>query len=468
MTVVKKKKKRGAKKNRLGKVLFRLILLLGLMALIVFGAVKVFNWLSGVVTGNMEPVTVYYYDDVIGTLVPFEHKVDAGDGLPQAIIREICAGPAPGDHAVRTVAKGTRLLSLEIEDKTAVVNLSKEAQTPVPPCPEDASLLSMTNSLCGINGIETVRYQIEAVTPPIYWLETELTQEFRKQDIKAPDIEHFSVYFPEKRDRYVAREEVTVRKTDLVKDKARLVLQRFIQGPKLQALKGPLPKETKILGISFAGSKLTVNLSSTGLNLNTDAKGELLFAQSIVWTLTDIKNVRIVQFLVDGKTASSIGGHISFSDEFTRLDQRLIENPEESIGSTSIINLAADLGDGIYVIVPRIRFLTGPAFEREPLDKLFAGPDPTEKELELISCIPIDTELKDVKFGDGQIIIYLSSGATKTPNKATEETFVEQIVRTATETDENRLSRVSFFIDGEARESLPNGTPISKRARQSQ
>ncbi|MBP7732494.1 MAG: GerMN domain-containing protein [Caldisericia bacterium] len=468
MTVVKKKKKHGKKKNKLGRVLFRLILLLGLLALIIFLAVKAFSWLSGVVTGNQEPVTVYYYDDIIGTLVPFEHKVDASDGLPQAIVREICAGPAATDHAVRTVAKGTKLLSLEIVDKTAVVNLSGEAQTPVPPCPEDMSLLSITNSLCGVDGIESVRYQIDAVTPAIYWIETALNQEFRKQDLKIPAVEHFSVYFPEKRDRYVAREEVTVKKTDLVKDKARLVLQRFIQGPKLQALKGPLSKETKILGLTFAGSKLTINLSSAGLNLNTDAKGELLFAQSIVWTLTDIKNVRIVQFLVDGKPASSIGGHISFSDEFTRLDQRLIENPEESVGSTSIINLAADLGDGIYVIVPRIRFLTGPAFEREPLDKLFAGPSPTEKELEIISCIPIDTELKDIKFSDGQINVYLSAEATKTPNKAIEEAFIEQIVRTATETDENRLSRVTFFIDGEARESLPNGTPISKRARQVQ
>ncbi|NTU61773.1 MAG: GerMN domain-containing protein, partial [Caldiserica bacterium] len=339
MTVVKKKKKHGKKKNKLGKVLFRLILLLGIMALIIFLAVKAFDWLSGVVTGNMEPVTVYYYDDVIGTLVPCEHKVDTSDGLPQAIIREICTGPAPADHAVRTLAKGTRLLSLEIEDKIAIVNLSKEAQTPVPPCPEETSLLSITNSLCGVNGIEAVRYQIEAVTPAIYWLETELNQEFRKQDLKAPDIEHFSVYFPEKRDRYVAREEVTVRKTDLVRDKAKLVLQRFIQGPKLQALKGPLSKETKLLGISFAGSRLTVNFSSVGLNLNTDAKGELLFAQSIVWTLTDIKNVRYVQFLVDGKPVSSIGGHISFSDDFTRLDQRLIENPDESVGKADIINL---------------------------------------------------------------------------------------------------------------------------------
>lgn len=468
MTVVKKKKKHGKKKNKLGKVLFRLILLLGIMALIIFLAVKAFDWLSGVVTGNMEPVTVYYYDDVIGTLVPCEHKVDTSDGLPQAIIREICTGPAQADHTVRTLAKGTRLLSLEIEDKIAIVNLSKEAQTPVPPCPEEMSLLSITNSLCGVNGIEAVRYQIEAVTPAIYWLETELNQEFRKQDLKAPDIEHFSVYFPEKRDRYVAREEVTVRKTDLVKDKARLVLQRFIQGPKLQALKGPLSKETKLLGISFTGNRLTVNFSSVGLNLNTDAKGELLFAQSIVWTLTDIKNVRNVQFLVDGKPVSSIGGHISFSDDFTRLDQRLIENPDESVGRTAIINLVADLGDGIYAIVPRIRFLTGPSFEREPLDKLFAGPDPTEKELELISCIPIDTDLKDVKFDDGQVKVYLSSEATKTPNKAIEEAFIEQIVRTVTETDENRLSRVTFFIDNEARESLPNGTPIGNRVRQSQ
>lgn len=465
-TIHTKKKKHGKKKNRLAKVLFRLILLLGVFSLLVFLAIKAIVYISGLFAGNLEPVTVYFYDDVIGTLVPFEHRVDTSDGLPQAIIREICAGPAQGDHAIPTVSKGTKLLSLEIKDNVAIVNLSKDAQTPVLACPEEMSLLSMTNSLCGIDGIEAVRYQIEAVTPVSYWIETKLNQDFRKQDIKIPAIEHFSVYFPEKHDKFVAREVVTIRKTELVKDKARLVLQRLIQGPRLSALRNPMPKDIKIDEVTFSGTKLTVNFSSVGLNLNTDAKGEFLFAQSLVWTLTDIKNVNSVQFLVDGKPASSIGGHISFSDPFIRCDQRLVDNPSEALGSTAIINLAADLGDGIYAIVPRYRFLTGPAFDREQLEKLFAGPDPTEKELELKTCIPMDTELKDVVFGDGMIKVYLTSQATKTPNKAIENTFIEQIVRTATESDENRQSRVTFFIDGEARESLPNGTLTSNISRQ--
>jgi spore germination protein GerM len=468
MSITKKKKKHGKKKTRLGKVLFRIVLLLGILSVLIFLAVKAIGFISGIFTGNMESVTVYFYDDIIGTLVPFQHKVDTSNGLPQAIVREICEGPSPQDHAVRTVAIGTKLLSLEIKDNIAIVNLSKDAQTPVPSCPEDMSLLSITNSLCGIDGIEAVRYQIDAQSPITYWLETELSQDFRKQELKAPPIEHFSVYFPEKRDRYIAREIVSVRKTDMVKDKAKLVLQRYIQGPRLSTLKNGMSSTTKILGVSFSGSKLTVNFSSDGLNLNTDAKGELMFAQSIVMTLTDIKNVMFVQFLVDGKPASSIGGHISFSDSFTRLDQRLIEEPEELIGSTKIINLVADFGDGIYAIVPRFRFLTGPEFDREQLEKLFAGPDPTEKELELTTCIPIDTQLKDVVFGDGLIKVYLTSEATKTPNKAVENAFVEQIVRTVTESQENRQSRVSFYIDGEARESLPNGTQISNRSRQEQ
>lgn len=455
------------KKRRLQRALFRFILLLGVAALLIFGVVKLVGWLTKVVTGNTEQVTVFYYDDVIGTLVPVTHKVNASEGLPYAVINEVLKGPDPVDHAQPTVAKGTRLLSIsEVKDKSITINLSKEAATPAPPCPEEYSLYSMVNSLCSLDGIESVKFLVDSSTPARYWKDFELNQEFRKQDITIPDTETLSAYFPERRNRYVAIEPVTIRKADTVREKARLVLQRFLQGPKSPQLRSPFASTTKVNGITFSGKLLTVNFSSAGLSVNTDAQGEQIVMQSLIWTLTDIKNVVEVKLTVDGQPVSNIGGHISCIDSFTRLDTRLIENPGDSIGSAAIIYLAADFGDGLYALVPRIRFLSGPAFDREPLDKLFAGPDATEKELGLVSCLPDDATLQKIVFGDGKIDIDLSSEASKSPNRASESTFIDQIIRTATEANENRNNLVNFTIAGESRENLSNGTVLVKRTRQ--
>jgi spore germination protein GerM len=462
----KKKKRKGKRKSRLGKVLFRLILLIAITGLIVFGLVKLWGWVSGLVTGNLETVKVYFYDDVLGVIVPVERKVDTGGNMAEAVVAELCKGPNPSDHASRTLAPDTVVHSVTIgDDKIATVNLSSQAKTPVPPCTEESSIYSVANTLCSLEGIDAVRIQIDSQTPPFYWNSFELNTEYRMLEVRIPPTEEMYAYFPEKRNRYVAVENVLVRKTDGVLERARLVMARYLQGPKLAALRNPMPPTVKMPGMSFSGNTLTIDFSSNGLTLGVDAKGELLFLQSLVWTLTDVKNVNKVKIFVDGKPVSSIGGHISTLEAFTRLDPRLIENPGESIGNASLVFFAGDFGDGIYALVPRTRFLSGPDFDREPLDRLFASPDPTEKELGLITCLPVDMGLVKTVFGQSDIAIHLTVEATKTPNSAIESTFVNQIIMTATDNQEHRIKQVIFYVDDETREDLPNGTPISKRQR---
>lgn len=460
------KKKVKRKKNRVGRALFRLVLLVCVFGLLIFGAVKLFGWLTGVVTGNRQTVTLYFYDDVIGTLVPVERSIKAGSDLPSAVVGEILNGPTVADHAQRTVAAGTTLNSLTNEEGVVTVNLSKSAQTPAPPCTEEYSLYSIVNSLCQLEGVKSVKFQVDAQTPPMYWDVYRLDQEFKKQEITIPPTQQVGIFFPEKRGRYVVLEQVTVRKTDSVAELARLVMRRYIQGPKNPMLRGTLPVNLKLPSMSFSSGLLKVNFSSDGLNLSTDAAGEQIFAQSLIWTLTDVRNVNKVRVLVDDKSASP-GGHISWKDDFTRLDQRLVDSPTDSMGDAALVYYAADFGDGLYAPVPRIRFLTGPAFDREPLDRLFDGTDPTERELGLISCAPPDTKLLGVKFNPDSTIIDVSAQIGKSLNQSSESTFVRQIVLTATDSYEQRNIPVTISIEGdENRESLPYGTLTRKISRQ--
>lgn len=73
-------------------------------------------------------VTVYFVKSLPTefVLVPVKRQVAREQNMPKAAMEELLAGPAPGSELLPSVPPGTKLRDLQIEERMAVVDLSRE------------------------------------------------------------------------------------------------------------------------------------------------------------------------------------------------------------------------------------------------------------------------------------------------------------------------------------------------------
>ena len=75
----------------------------------------------------------------------------------------------------------------------------------------------------------------------------------------------------------------------------------------------PLPKDTKVLGVSISNGVCTVDFSGEILKLNVGSGGEAAVISAIVTTLGQFAGVDYVRMLVDGKPLETLAGHVDIT-----------------------------------------------------------------------------------------------------------------------------------------------------------
>ena len=95
---------------------------------------------------------------------------------------------------------------------------------------------------------------------------------------------------------------------------ARASLEQLIEGDIPSGCERPLPLGTKLRGVTVADGLATVDFSRellTKFRGGSDNEGVTVYA--IVDTLTSLPTIESVRILVEGKPASTIGGHLDLS-----------------------------------------------------------------------------------------------------------------------------------------------------------
>jgi hypothetical protein len=112
---------------------------------------------------NKEKATLYFSDDQAMYLTPEIREISyQGNNLPLAIVEELVRGPAVKEHSP-TLPKTTRVLSLEVQNGTAYVNLSKDFERDYPggTTGEAMALGSIVKSLTELKNIYAIQFLIE-------------------------------------------------------------------------------------------------------------------------------------------------------------------------------------------------------------------------------------------------------------------------------------------------------------------
>ena len=241
------------------------------------------------------------------------HKKNSAKEIAKAAVSELLKGPQ-NEANEALLPKDTKLLSLEIENNVATVNMSKEFGT-VKGTDAILQRLSMVNTLCAISGIEGIVIQTDG--KPIVSENTGkefgvLTLSNITYDMDETSAEKKSVtlYFPRKDGEGLVKEKrnIEIQKA-LSMEKA--VVSELIKGTKNKKASKALSQDTKIIGIETKDNVCFVNFSNEFVTKTqpTSLATELTL-YSVVNSLCELENVKSVQILVNGETGVEFGNYV--------------------------------------------------------------------------------------------------------------------------------------------------------------
>ena len=101
------------------------------------------------------------------------------------------------------------------------------------------------------------------------------------------------------------------------------IVNELIKGPQNSSeLLATIPQNTQLLSLSRNNETVLINFSKEFVeNHPGGSSSETLTIFSIVNTLTEIKEVEKVEFLVEGKKLKEFKGHYEFDKPFTRNEE---------------------------------------------------------------------------------------------------------------------------------------------------
>jgi len=194
------------------------------------------------------------------------------------------------------------------------------------PAVELLARYSIVNTLCDVEGIESVKIFVEGLE--LMNANSVPVGALSKEDIildprTATTEKQLSVtlYFSDEMAQALVGEHRSVAMVDNSAEKT--ILLELIKGPNSTTLIKTIPAETKVLSVETQQGICFVNLSADFVNRHSGgAAAEQLTVYSIVNSLTELETVDKVQFLIEGKKAE-VYKHMVFDQPFERKNELL-------------------------------------------------------------------------------------------------------------------------------------------------
>jgi len=265
-------------------------------------------------------ITLYYANEDNSQVLTEKRnvKIPREKTLQQISVEELLKGPET-DGLISTIPEGTKLLNLEVKDKIATVNLSKDFTGFPGTMAESLAIISIVNTLTDLEGIEKVEILVEgseliAPSGKPYGLLKRYDIEQINRDLSKQTI---TLYFPDEQAMYVVPEQREVSKDKPIEE---IVVQELMKGPKTPDLSlTTIPKEAKLLSVEIKDKIAYVNFSKELVEKHVGGStGEMMTILPIVNSLTELPEIEKVQFLVEGEKKKTLAGHVTFDEPFER------------------------------------------------------------------------------------------------------------------------------------------------------
>jgi spore germination protein GerM len=243
-------------------------------------------------SASVKPLTLYFADATGSVLVPVRRNAGVENNrIAEAAIRELIAGPRNGLR--RLVSADAGLLSIRIDNGLATVNFDRD-----PSDGDDRGLDSIVLTLTDFGTVTRVQIQINGAN----------VGEARGRPVVNPSnplnlavdysaTEFLPLYFPSVDGAHDVR---IIRMVPKTKQVGEATVRALLDGPPREyagALRRVIPADTELRGIKLNNGVLLVDFTQP-FAAAPDLNGAM---RTVVASLTTIKTVRGVQFLVEGQ-----------------------------------------------------------------------------------------------------------------------------------------------------------------------
>lgn len=279
---------------------------------------------------DTEKITLklYFLQKQNGKLVPEERQVEVSENavLAEVAIRELLRGPED-ENLKSIIPENAKLLNIEVEDKLAKVDFSKEIDDFTDIETKKLAVISIINTLTELPGIEKVSIMSEGKellssdNKPYGPLAREDLDKLEKE---KPKLEtEITIYFSDNEAMYLVPETRKVELENKLVEEA--IVEELIKGPEKDDHFNTIPEETKLLSVKVEDNTVYVDFSKEFKENHTGGStGEIMTIYSVVNSLTELESIDKVVFLIEGQKEKTLSGHLIFDEPFYR-DEALIE-----------------------------------------------------------------------------------------------------------------------------------------------
>lgn len=252
---------------------------------------------------------VVYYQDGDGYLVPVTCQVEKTDGIARATLNLMVQSPENDLAAARlglktTVPEGTTF-DLDIQDKRARVDLSREALSCMNAEQETLMVQSVAQTLCGFDTVEEVSFLFDGQKRSKLTYGTDVSGVFTGAMVNMESVETFSsagaagvqLYFPSASGRML----VPVTRTVYSDADVATAMLELAKGPRKDSgLEAPLPKGCGVKSVQMKNGVVTVDFTREFI---AAAEGEngVQAVRSVLFTAMQFPGVKKVQITVEGQ-----------------------------------------------------------------------------------------------------------------------------------------------------------------------
>lgn len=275
----------------------------------------------------------------------------------------------------------------------------------------------------------------------------------------------YKIYYVNRDGTGVLYHEYTTDSTDTETVLAELLSELETVSERLE-YRAPLAGSFSLLDYSLSEGQLLLNFDEN--YKKQEVINEILVRASIVRTLTQIKGVQYVSFLVSSQPLADASGNlvgVMTGDNF-------IDNAGNEINTYERVRLrlyfANSEGNGLITISRNVVFSSNFSLERQVVEEIIAGPKETDTGTGAgVLTYPVvnpDTKVVSVNIRDGICYVNLDASFLSQTNQVTPEVTIYALVNSLAEL--SNVNKVQFSINGETnityRESI-NFTTIFER-----
>ncbi|MDI6601467.1 MAG: GerMN domain-containing protein [Thermoanaerobacteraceae bacterium] len=257
-------------------------------------------------------VTLYYANSSNSDVITEKRQIsyNDGDNLYKLVLDELLKGPTI-ENAYLRIPEGTTVNNVILKDGIASVDLNKFSGFGGI-MDEAMARASIVNTLTALDGVEKVLITINGND----YIGASGNPVGPMGPIDFSNINTYKLYFSDANAEYLVPEMRTV---DESKSPAEGIIKELIKGPTRSDLTKTIPEGTKLISLEINNGIAYVNFSKEFKeNHWGGSAGETMTLYSVVDSLTELPDIKKVQFLIEGNKTDTLAGHYDILNPLDR------------------------------------------------------------------------------------------------------------------------------------------------------